>query len=129
MIKANMLPVGNGSGSNYSQPPHVIHGDRQQPQQQIQQKPYLYRMSLTSDDKLETTTDKGYEWQQVKTTKRIHARQVENQNIDITSNNRFIAFPLEESVSPAAPESKIPKPPPIFIYGVANYNEMVNKLS
>jgi hypothetical protein len=82
-------------------------GDRQQPQQ-IQQKPYLYRMSPTSDDKLETTTDNAYEWQQVKTTKRRNAR------------------PLEESVSPTAPENKIPKPPPIFIYGATNYNEMVN---
>jgi hypothetical protein len=86
-------------------------------------------MSLTSDDKLETNTDNGYEWQQGKTTKRIHARQIENQNIDITSNNRFIAFPLEESVSPAAPENKILKPPPTFIYGAANYNEVANKLS
>jgi hypothetical protein len=88
-------------------------------------------MSPTSDDELETTTDNAYEWQQVKTTKRrkIHTRQVDHQSIDITSSNRFNALPLEESASPAAPENKIPKSQPIFIYSVTNYNEMVNKLS
>jgi hypothetical protein len=67
----------------------------------------------------------------VKSTKRykIYTKQVKHQNIDITSNNRFKALPLEESASPVAPENMISKPPPIFIDGVTNYNKMVNKLS
>jgi hypothetical protein len=35
---------------------------------------------------------------------------------------------MEESDSQTDPGYSIPTPPPIFIYGVVNYNEMVNKL-
>jgi 3-methyladenine DNA glycosylase AlkC len=36
---------------------------------------------------------------------------------------------MEESDSQTDPGYRTPKPPPIFIYGIVNYNEMVNKLT
>jgi hypothetical protein len=36
---------------------------------------------------------------------------------------------MEESDSQTDPGHRIPKPPPIFIFRVVNYNEMVNKLT
>jgi hypothetical protein len=36
---------------------------------------------------------------------------------------------MEESDSQTDPGHKTLKPPPIFIYGVLNYNEMANKLT
>jgi hypothetical protein len=36
---------------------------------------------------------------------------------------------MEESDSQTDLEHRTPKPPPIFIYGIVNYNEMVNKLT
>jgi hypothetical protein len=36
---------------------------------------------------------------------------------------------MEDSDSQTDPGHRTPKPSPIFIYGVVNYNEMINKLS
>jgi hypothetical protein len=49
-----------------------------------------------------------------KDVKYVHTRQVDHQNIDITSNN---TLPLEESASPAAPETRFLNPHP-YLYMV-----------
>jgi hypothetical protein len=60
--------------------------------------------------------------------RKINTRQIYTANINIT-NNRYNPLPNEESASQDKPENKIPKPPPVFIYGVTNYNDMENKLT
>lgn len=146
-----MLSVGNGSvpklksantmiqsemtSNNYCAPQNTQSipstSYQQQPQQQYKQKPYTYRMTSASEDESDTGTVNVNEWQQVKNNKRrkINTRQTYIPNTDITISNKFNPLPIEESASQAIPQQKIPKPPPIFIYGVINYNEMVNKLT
>jgi hypothetical protein len=49
---------------------------------------------------------------------------------NIQLSNRFNALPepIEEKANETKTENKIPKPAPIFIYGVTNYEQMVDKL-
>lgn len=107
------------------------HGEVQQQSQQIQKTPYYYRMSSTSDDEPETSAKNPNGWQQVKNIKRrkINTSQAVHQNIDITSNNRFNVLSIDESGNQINLENKIPKPPPIFIYGVTDYKQMIKKLT
>jgi arsenate reductase-like glutaredoxin family protein len=104
---------------------------QQKTHQHYHQRPYTYRTSSTSEDDPDTGTVNVNEWQQVTNNKRrkINTRQIYTTNTDITTNNRFNSLPIEESDSQENPANKIPKPPPIFIYGVVNYNEMENKLA
>jgi hypothetical protein len=48
----------------------------------------------------------------------------------IELSNRFNALPepIEEKTSETKIDNKIPKPPPVFIYGVTNYEQMTEKL-
>ena len=88
-------------------------------------------MTSASEDESDTGTVNVNEWQQVKNNKRrkINTRQTYVPNTDIRISNKFNPLPIEESASQANPQKKIPKPPPIFIYGVINYNEIVDKLT
>jgi hypothetical protein len=60
---------------------------------------------------------------------RINTSQVDIPNPEVALNNKFNPRLLDESDSQTDPGYRTPKPPPIFIYGVVNYNEMVNKLT
>jgi hypothetical protein len=146
MLPAGNIPVLNDNQStkksqpltinnNYSVPQNVqlipSTSYQQQSQQQHHQTPYIRRMSSASEEELETGTVKVNEWQQVKNNKRrkINPSQAYIQNTDITISNRFNTLPQEESASRTISKNRTPKPPHIFIYGVLNYNEMVNKLT
>jgi hypothetical protein len=84
-------------------------------------------MSTTSED--ETASSKGT-WQKVKVTKKRKISRKTEPTENIKLSNRFDALPepIEEKEMKKT-ENKIPKPPPIFIYGVTNYEQMVEKLS
>ncbi|VEN54315.1 unnamed protein product, partial [Callosobruchus maculatus] len=88
---------------------------------------YLYRMSSTSeeDDQNENA------WQNVRSTKRrkINNQNIENQNLEVPINNRFSPLTTEDDHSQNNTAKKIPRPPPIFVYGVINFPEMIKKLS
>jgi hypothetical protein len=88
-------------------------------------------MSSASEEELEKGIVNVNEWQQVKNNKRrkINTSQPYFQNTDITISNRFNSLLQDEGANQTNPENKIPKPPLIFIYGILNYNEMVNKLT
>lgn len=92
---------------------------------------HYYRMSSTSDEDIPEIIDDANPWQKVKSTKRrkisINLKPSENDNV----NNRFTVLtePNAEVTQDIQAENKIPKPPPIYIYGVANYDEMIKKLS
>jgi hypothetical protein len=61
--------------------------------------------------------------------RRINTSQVDISHTEVTLSNRFDPLPMEESDSKTDLEHRTPKPPPIFIYGIVNYNEMVSKLT
>jgi hypothetical protein len=88
-------------------------------------------VSSKNADELEEGTVKVNDWQIVKNNKRrrINTSQVDIPHTELTLSNRFDPLPMEESDSQTDPGHRIPKPPPIFIYVVVNYNKMVNKLT
>jgi hypothetical protein len=101
-----------------------------QPNQQTTTKYYQYqnRMSSTSED--EATIDDSNEntLKKVKNTKRRKVNQPESQNITLTNKYSQLAVEDDGNITIQATENKIPKPPPIFVYGVTNYQEMVHNL-
>lgn len=68
-------------------------------------------------------------WQKVRNTKKreISINQG-NKNSDISLSNTYSSLNVEENTSQSNTANTISKPPPIFIYGVVNFSEMVNKL-
>jgi hypothetical protein len=88
-------------------------------------------VSSGNADELEEGTVKVNYWQIVENNKRrrINTSQVDISHTEVTLSNRFDPVPMEESDSQTDPGHRTPIPPPIFIYGVVNYNEMVNKLT
>jgi hypothetical protein len=85
-------------------------------------------MSSASED--EATIDDSNEntWQKVKNTKSRKVHQPDSQNITLTNKYSQLAVEDDGNITILATENKIPKPPPIFIYGVTNYQEMVHNL-
>jgi hypothetical protein len=86
-------------------------------------------MTSASADELEEGIVK--DWQIVKNNKRlrISTSQADIPGTEVTIQNRLNPLPMEESDCQTDPGHRTTKLPPIFIYGVVNYNEMVNKLT
>lgn len=145
----NRLPDFNGPGCSYSQPnirnPNTIQAvpifNSQIPQpynfQPLSQPtteitaPYYYRMTSTSDDGNDETEINENPWQKVKNIKRRKVSGNNSQNI-ITTTNKYSQLG-EDNVDATATvdnqnRDKVQKPPPIFIYGVINYEEMAKKI-
>jgi hypothetical protein len=74
---------------------------------------------LTIHDSNENT------WQKVKSKKEGKSTWQSKHNL-----NRYSQLTVEDdgNITIQAAENKIPKPPPIFVYGVTNYQEMVHNL-
>lgn len=89
---------------------------------------HYHRMSSTSEDE---TASNNNTWQKVKVIKKRKISRKTEPTENIKLSNRFDALPepMEENTHETTTENKIPKPPPIFIYGVTNYEQMVDKLS
>lgn len=70
-----------------------------------------------------------HEWQVVKKRKRNTAKTA-SKNIDLTiqTGNRFEPL-INPTVNIQTTEPKTPNPPPIFIYGVRDFNKMTDNLS
>jgi hypothetical protein len=100
-------------------------------QQQYHLMPYTHRMSSENAGELEGGKVKLNDWQIVKNNKRrrINTSQADIPHTEVTLSNRFDPLPMKESDSQTDPGHRTRKPPPIFIYGVVNYNEMVNMLT
>jgi hypothetical protein len=64
----------------------------------------------------------------VKNTKRRKVNQPDSQNITLTNKYSQLAVDNDGNITIQATENKVPKPPPIFVYGVTNYQEMVHNL-
>lgn len=86
------------------------------------------RMMSTSDEEIEEFTSKENPWQIVKGIKRKKTTSHKNPANEIIVNNRFDCLSndnVETSENNTRSVEKIPKPPPIFVYGVVNYTSMV----
>jgi hypothetical protein len=64
----------------------------------------------------------------VKNTKRRKVNQPDSQNITLTNKYSQLALEDDGKITIQATENKIPKPTPIFVYGVTENNEMVHNL-
>jgi hypothetical protein len=85
-------------------------------------------MSSTSEDKATIDDSNENTWQKMKNTKRRKVNQPDSQNITLTNKYSQLAVENDGSKTIQATENKIPKPPPISLYGVTNYQEMVHNL-
>jgi hypothetical protein len=77
-------------------------------------------MSSSSE---EETIGSENTWQKVKVTKKrkISRKTEPTENIKLSNRFNVLPEPIEENTNETETENKIPKPPPIFIYGVKNY--------
>lgn len=97
---------------------------------------YYHRTISTSDDEkclgFEDNKTEENPWQVIKT-RTIKRRKINTGNSHPTTiSNKFAVLteknvPKEGTSENNNSENKTPKPPPIFIYGVVNYGEMVKK--
>jgi hypothetical protein len=60
--------------------------------------------------------------------KKRKVNQPHSQNITLTNKYSLLAVEDEGNITIQATENKIPKPPPILVYGVTNCQEMVHNL-
>ncbi|PNF31804.1 hypothetical protein B7P43_G11362 [Cryptotermes secundus] len=100
----------------------------------------LQRTTPTTDDEQDgdiTETTNTTAWQKVRGTKRRKTNKVTQSNnppeATVTTNNRYDLLPNEtvneEETENANTTKKIPRPPPIFVYDVINYPQMINHLA
>jgi hypothetical protein len=97
----------------------------QQPTKPIQ---HHYSMSSTSDDEQTNQDTTENPWQRVQSTKRRKIRSNNNATIPLTNRYSMLTMDTDETTKGAQQEGIHPKPPPIFIYGVTNYQQMKNKI-
>lgn len=87
------------------------------------------RMISTSEEEIETV-NKEHSWQVVKSIKRrktFNDKHTTDNNI--ISHNKYSPLATNDTEDTTSTRNeKIPKPPPIFIYGVVNFSSMVTKL-
>jgi hypothetical protein len=103
------------------QPPQLHGTNSTNTQQSISNnKQHYHRMSSTSEDGAASSNNT---WQKVKVTKKRKISRKIEPTATIELSNRFnvLPEPIEEQTSETKIDNKIPKPPPIFIYGVTNY--------
>jgi hypothetical protein len=94
-----------------------------QPTQQTTTKnnQYHHRMSSTSENEATIHDSNENTWQKVKNTKRRKVNEPDSQNITLTSRYSQLTLEDDGNITIQATENKIPKPRPIFVYGVTNY--------
>jgi hypothetical protein len=123
--------------------PSPYEGNKQQQQQgyrhqaarsslqtSTQGKQHYHRMSTSSEEEATNQAPKDNTWQTVRNTKRRKVNQPTSPHIAIT--NKYSQLNVEEADennTTKPKENKIPRPPPIFVYGVTNYKDMVHTLS
>lgn len=103
------------------------------PPQQGHYPQQIVRMSSTSEDESDDTQAiNNISWQQTtsKKRKKISRKTVTQADNKIITNNRYSILTVEENKcqNTDSTNNKISKPPPIYIYGVTNYPEMVAQL-
>lgn len=87
----------------------------------------LLRMSSTSEEEDNTNIENQNKWQVIKSTKRrkTNKNQQSTNESNIETTNRFSVLSNTNNGNP----SEISKPPPIFVHGVLNYNEMIKTIT
>jgi hypothetical protein len=85
-------------------------------------------MSSTSEDDTTIKDSNENTWQKVKNSKRRKVNQPASQNITLTNKYSQLNVEDDENTTTKVTENKIQKPPPIFVYGVTNYHDMVHNL-
>lgn len=127
-------------------PQPILYGHTQQPQytvsqpsppQQASHSQNYCRMSSTSEEEFagfdeyeQNNSSNKNSWQVVKNTKRRKISAT-NRPQETVTNNKFSPLTQEEIVDATKineNENKTPKPPPIYVYGVINYGEMIGQL-
>lgn len=91
--------------------------------------------SSSENENLDTENNK-HSWQQVRKRKRLHKPSSQQQsnasNTQTPTKNRYLALDTHEeneNTNHTQETQKIPKPPPIFIYGVKDFKKMINNLA
>lgn len=123
-----MLPAGNI--------PQINTNETGTEQQGGPQTSTYYRMTSTSDEEFQGFSNdpvgcNNHSWQNVKRTTKKRKINNANKN-EIVTTNRYshLSEEKDESLNKAADAAvKTPKPPPIFVYGVINYKEMITNLN
>lgn len=129
--KTFIQPIAPEGNSHIPQPQHVINPPLQHPSNNQ----HLYRMSSTSDEELlgfeenDSTTQEN-PWQLIKSRNTKRRKINVNSQPQLVTNNKFnpLSESSQETSQTVIEENKTPRPPPIFVYGVINYNDMINNL-
>jgi hypothetical protein len=106
-------------------------GHKTHPSLQISRKTkHSYHGMSSSSEEEEITQDVNEnKWQQVKNTKRMKVNQPVSHNITLTNKYSQLGIEDDERTTTKDNEYTIPKPPPVFVYGVINYHDMVQNLN
>ena len=124
-----MSQPGTSDDNKYQQQQRFLRQPTQPSQQTTKSKQYHHRMSTSSEDDATIQDPNENTWQKVKTTKRRKVNQPLRQNL--TLSNKYSQLNVEDdenTTTTTVIENKIQKPPPIFVYGVTNYQDMVHNL-
>jgi hypothetical protein len=87
-------------------------------------------MQSSSDEETEDVSNEN-PWQEVRSVKRKKLYKPQTQQREnVTLQNRYTPLTHDENLGANGVEAKksIPKPPPIFVYGVVNLPQMIQKL-
>jgi hypothetical protein len=116
-------PLTNSSQNNTTTPMQCDH------QNKTYQNRYSFRLSSTSEDEQDDINNK-IQWQQVRSSKRKRVERgqetAETKNA-VEINNRFDPLTIEETSNQnqETTNTKHSRPPPIYVYGVINYPNMI----
>ena len=124
-----MSEPGTSDVNKYPQQQRFLRQPTQSSQQTTKKsKQYHHRMSSTSEEDDTIRDSNENTWQKVKNTKRMKVNQPVSQNITLTNKYSQLNVEDGENTTTKVIENKIQKPPPIFVYGVTNYQDMVHNL-
>jgi hypothetical protein len=101
-------------------------------QNKTKQNRYSFRLSSTSEDEQEEINNK-IQWQQVRSSKRKKVKRVQEITVNnnaVEINNRFNPLTVEETSNQKqeTTSTKLSRPPPIYVYGVINYPNMISQI-
>ncbi|KAK5641707.1 hypothetical protein RI129_010254 [Pyrocoelia pectoralis] len=97
--------------------------------EQSNNKHQYYRLTSTSDDETEENPDEDANpnpWQRVKQTKRRKVSISNSQNITLQNKYSQLTEAMEEETNITQVESKVPRPPPIFLIHFMQENKIVH---
>jgi hypothetical protein len=86
-------------------------------------------MSSSSEEEAISQDVNENKRQKVNNTKRMKVNQPVSHNITLTNKYSQLDIEDDERISIKENEYKIPKPPPVFVYGVINFQDMVLNLN